>query len=386
MGDRVARRVDALHQQDRQALVEQHRKLEHARPQRHRHGEAEHLPDGGRPEAEGGAETEAEPAQHRQQHRELQHAGHEHREPEPVGERGLRGDQRVAVRRVAAEVQEARPDEHDGDVADVEDDRGGRRRAEAPVDLEHAAEERGGADQDDVRQHDRRELQCQDLVGAGVGEGDQREEDEFADDGDGDQDRDEQVHARRRERVGGGVAVGLERPRVERDERRRQRPLAEQPAEQVRHDERDGERRRDQPGAEVMPRHHLAHEAEQPAGEREQPDQLRVADERTRRPLGDRLGLGADGGGGDGNGLLGHPCLGACLSRRRQVKAFSRHVQRPARRAGTTVPPTVRHGVKHHRDARREHRAASGDRLIVVRARDSTRVVLGQCSIGASHS
>ena len=97
----------------------------------------------------------------------------------------------------------ARPEHDDGDVDDVQQHRGERRRAEAVVDLEDRAEERGAADQQHVGQHDGGELEGEQpspaACRARARSGPERE---LADD------RDRQQHHAEEIDAGGGEVVG----------------------------------------------------------------------------------------------------------------------------------------------------------------------------------
>ena len=78
------------------------------------------------------------------------------------------------------EQENARADDDDGDVDNVQRNLREGRDAETFVDLENPAEERGAADEDDVGEHDGREPDHQEVVGAKVNEMGDQPEDRFA--------------------------------------------------------------------------------------------------------------------------------------------------------------------------------------------------------------
>ena len=121
--------------------------------------------------------------------------------------------------------------------------------------LKDAAEERGQADQRDVRQHDDAEAQDQQVVRRPVEADEQGDEHQFADDRHGDEHAGEQIHRGGGEVIGVGVSIdGL---CVERHERGGERAFAEQFAEEIGNRERDLPRRPHAGIAEVAKRDHL---------------------------------------------------------------------------------------------------------------------------------
>ncbi len=232
--------------------------------------------------------AESDRPQAGQQHAHLQQPGHEHEKREPVGESRLQTDNQRWIGAVP-QMEHARADENHRDMANVQQDRRGRGRRKPPMHLEDPPQKCRPADQQHIRQHDRRQAQRQQPIGPHASIKDHPcKEDCFADERQRQQHRAEQVDARGGKVIGVGWArptflrarrVRFNRLCIKRNKRRRERPFPKEFPKQIRNRERNGERRRDQPRPEVVARHDLARQPRDPAHEREQANQLRMGNE-----------------------------------------------------------------------------------------------------------
>jgi hypothetical protein len=196
-------------------------------------------------------QVEADPAQDREAHAEL-HRGPGHDAAGVPVELGVAGGSLV-------------PDHERGDDHEVPDDRRERGDREVVVSLQHAHHQAVEAEQHDDREQDLREADRQVVELRRERVAREQRHQERRDEDEDDRHRAEHDQDQAEQRPGEGervlLAALLEQLGEDRHEGRRERRVRHQRAQQVRHLERECERRERARRAEVARGHDLAHQA-----------------------------------------------------------------------------------------------------------------------------